>query len=547
MERLSAAHYQDRFSAAAPPEASPTTNGHEPPTPPVYDTGIGPLISNNSISKPHVQCGYVMREGLGMTNPQDVDDCMQSGYLKLWQKLQADPNWLADKPKSYIVQAVVLRSKAQRYSHLRHYRKIVYDARAPVGASQRPVITERVDIWMDIAQALHGVAQAVEDDPLMLLSLYTFITQAKATEVSQTFGVNYKTLAKRRPQTRALLASALAAYRPPGTHSENGHPVELPAQCAVPTPKISPWLLEDKPALWHDIAPAAAVLSSISDTLEPHYPTRWGKLSLEQILRDPQVRRAAFAKAARLGLNPADQEDCIQRGAIKLWQRLQKEPGLLADKGPQWVGIYLTYSGDPKAFQRQHARQQVFSDPDFDYETADEYLPLGQLSGHSPAHADWTTEVDESLDVQRFIDAMLQHYAAAPEKQIALQAVIGQLSYKEAAQRLGMDEKHFAATIGHQVRQEVQARLPDSMKAAHPESWQAQLARGEGVDHITAIAREVEHDPRLLLALYVVTTSASKKAVAETFGYGLTAFGQDIRKIKDMIAERYRRQRLQQN
>lgn len=50
----------------------------------------------------------------------------------------------------------------------------------------------------------------------------------------------------------------------------------------------------------------------------------------------------------------------------------------------------------------------------------------------------------------------------------------------------------------------------------------------------------------LLLALYVVTTSASKKTVAETFGYGLTAFGKDIRKIKGMIAERYRRARLKQ-
>ena len=39
---------------------------------------------------------------------------------------------------------------------------------------------------MDIAQALANTAQAVEEDPLMLLSLYTFITQAKATEVSQT-------------------------------------------------------------------------------------------------------------------------------------------------------------------------------------------------------------------------------------------------------------------------------------------------------------------------------------------------------------------------
>ena len=139
-----------------------------------------------------------------------------------------------------------------------------------------------------------------------------------------------------------------------------------------------------------------------------------------------------------------------------------------------------------------------------------------------------------------------QHYADCPRKWIAAQAVVGQITAQEAAQQLGIHEKNFAAGIGNQVRQEVQALLPETMKAAQPESWEAQLARGEGLEHITAIAQEVMHDPRLLLALYVVTTSASKKAVAETFGYGLTAFGKDIRKIKAMLAERYRRARLQQ-
>jgi hypothetical protein len=170
--------------------------------------------------------------------------------------------------------------------------------------SQRPLSTERVDTCMDIAQALQGVAQAVEDDPLLLLSLYTFITQAKATEVSQTFGVNYKTLAKRRPQTRALLASALAAYRPPGTSAENGCQAENPTPAVAAIPKISSWLLEDKPALWSDVAPAAEARSSISATLEPHYPTRWACLSLEHILDDPQVRRAAFRQSRSPGAEP---------------------------------------------------------------------------------------------------------------------------------------------------------------------------------------------------------------------------------------------------
>lgn len=38
----------------------------------------------------------------------------------------------------------------------------------------------------------------------------------------------------------------------------------------------------------------------------------------------------------------------------------------------------------------------------------------------------------------------------------------------------------------------------------------------------------------------LVTTAATKMDVAQTFGYGLTAFGKDNRKIKAMIIAKYR-------
>jgi hypothetical protein len=271
------------------------------------------------------------------------------------------------------------------------------------------------------------------------------------------------------------------------------------------------------------------------------YVTGWeGSMTLEKIINDPVVHRAAFAKTGHLGLSDDDQADCVQQGFIRLWQKLRDDPKLLADKGQVWTGIYVAYSGNPKQFYRHNRRQQTFTHPDFDWQAADEYLRIGLLSNGQPTHARWTTEVDETLDVNGFLHAMHQRYADDPRKQVALQAVTGAISSKEAAQQLGMHPKNFAAGIGNQVRQEVQALLPHEMKETQTESWDTQLARGEGVEHIAAIAQEVMHDQRLLLALYVVTTSASKKEVVQTFGYGLTAFGKDICKIKGMIAERYR-------
>src|SRR5690606_11468499 len=102
--------------------------------------------------------------------------CMQTGYLKVWQKLQTDPTWLADKPKSYIVQSVVFGCKAQRFSHQRHYHKLVYDADAEKQRSVAIMTTNQVDTWIDLERALTQVAHRVEDNPAELLGLYCLIT-----------------------------------------------------------------------------------------------------------------------------------------------------------------------------------------------------------------------------------------------------------------------------------------------------------------------------------------------------------------------------------
>lgn len=555
MERLKTAPPPDRRFPQALSEAPSLFNGHslhDPQPEPVYNTGMGALTFEQIYAKTSRTVGYLMREVHGMTNPEDIDDCMQSGYLKLWQQLQKDPACFADKPKRYIVQAVLFRSKSQRFSHQRHYGKLVYDADAEGQRSASLMTTDQVDTWIDLAQALEHVAREVEDTPAELLGFYCLITQATMQDVAATFGMGYSTLSAKKRQVKADLAAALPGY---GLRPANGN--TAPPQPQTSAGLVTTRLLEAVNGTSERVIYQAAAYSpnqyrvafnghykppETNIATEPAYPTGWGRsLSLEQIITDPVVCRAAFAKAARLGLAETDQQDCVQQGFIRLWQKLQAEPTLLADKGPLWVGIYVAYSGNAKQFQRHNTRQQVFSDPAFDWRDADEYLRLGLLTDKRPTHARWTAEVDESLDVRRFLKAMRQHYADNPRKLVALQAVTGAISAKEAARQLGMHEKNFAAGIGNRVRREVQALLPDNFKEAQPRSWQVPLARGEWLEHIAAVAQEVMHDQRLLLALYVVTTSASKKEVAKTFGYGLTAFGKDIRKIKQMLAARYHR------
>jgi DNA-directed RNA polymerase specialized sigma24 family protein len=558
MERLNPAPYPDRPPLPTPAEASPPThdNGpHEAQSAPVYDTGMGRLTFDQLYEKTSRTVGYVMREQHGMTNPEDIDDCMQSGYLKVWQQLQKDPNCFADKPKRYIVQAIVFRSKAQRFSHQRHYHKLVYDADAEQQRSVAIMTTDQVDTWIDLERALAQVAHQVEDTPAELLGLYCLITQATMQDVAATFGMGYSTLSAKKRHVRANLAAALEGY---GPKPANGKSVTefraspLEGSSGLVTTRLLEAVHSPSESVIYQapVQPVPQPSVSLDGHQKPEkhetppvtYPTRWGgAMTLEQIVTDPVVRRAAFAKAGQLGLNNEDREDCVQQGFIRLWQNLQDDPRLLADKGPVWVGIYVAYGGNAKQFYRHNMRQRTFTHPLWDGPNADEYPIPGWSSRERPIPADWTTIADENIDVNRFLSAMNQRYAHDPRKQIALQAVTGAISAKEAAQQLGMHEKNFAASIGNQVRQEVQALLPDTLKEAEPESWEAMLARGEGVEHVAAIAQEVVHNPRLLLALYVVTTSARKKDVAQAFGYGLTAFGKDIRKIKQMFAARYRR------
>lgn len=522
----------------------------------MYPTGIGLLSFEQLYQQTSRTVGYLMREQHGMTNPEDIDDCMQAGYFKVWQQLQQNPDYFAAKPKRYIVQAILFRSKAQRYSHLRHYHKLVYDADAGQQRSAALMTSNQVDTWIDLEQALGHVSRQVEDTPALLLGLYCLITQVTVQDVADTFGMGYSTLMKKRNLVKADLAAALPGY---GPKPQNGKSEAVPPAPPSPAPStglVTARLLEavhdplerviypspDRPAAHQNGAANGHHQLAEPETPAPTYPTRWGgQMTLEQIITDPQVRRAAFAKAGRLGLSHDDCEDCLQEGFIKLWQKLGADPGLLADKGPVWAGIYVAYSGNPKQFHRHNRRQQALTGPRFEGQAADEYTKPASLSGERPTHAGWTQQVDETIDVNLFASAMTAHFAADPRKLVALQAITGAISAQQAAHQLGMHEKNFAAAIGNQVRQEAQALLPNTLKAARPESWETQLTRGEGVEPITRIAQEVQHNQRLLLALYVVTTSARKKDVAQTFGYGLTAFGKDIRKIKALIAARYRR------
>lgn len=219
-------------------------------TPPTYPTGMGDLTFEELYRRTSRITGYVMRDKLGMTNPDDIDDCMQAGYFKVWQLLQKQPTLFANKPKRYIVQAVVFRSKVQRFSHQRHYRKIVYDAQTEVTPDPGPVIIRRLDTWIDLEQALTVVGEHVAsfDSSLYLLALYALITQVTTQDVVQICSCGRSTLNKAKRRIRSTLAQELPGY---GHSSDPSRALNISqtSPSRRPAPKrIAPLLFDDEPS-----------------------------------------------------------------------------------------------------------------------------------------------------------------------------------------------------------------------------------------------------------------------------------------------------------
>jgi DNA-directed RNA polymerase specialized sigma24 family protein len=517
------------------PPVSPS--GSAPETSPnerTYPTGFGAVTFEELYNHTQRIVGYSLREKLGMTDPQDIDDCLQAGYFKVWQLLQQKPEMFAGKPKKYIVQAVVFRSKVQRFSHQRHYRKLVYDAQPLIAPTIDELNTRQIETWLDIEQAVQQVLPFLEGKPTLLLGLYTLLTQVSTKDVASTFGCGESTLRAMRKQVRERLAHALPGYgKPlPASIPTSLHPRPLRAPSAK-TPLLTTRLLQ---GIYDDgrlgappEAPPVRTQPSVNDML---FPTRWNSaLTLEAILTDPQVRRAAYAKVAQLGLSEADYDDCLQRGSIRLWRQLAKNPNFLADKGSVWTGIYLAYSGNSRALRRQQAREQQFTRPEFDWRDALEYLPLGT--------SDWTAQVDEALDFAQFVRTMAQQYADDRRKLLALYALTTSVNTADVAQLVGLDPKNFSATIGNKVKEDMRTLYIQWFEAVSFQPRQ-QLTQDEQLSAIMQTAKLVGADLRQLLALYVLTTSVKQKDVLTTFHLTRTSFQITLKTVQRLLEQQYR-------
>ncbi len=514
---------------------------------PKYSTGFGEFTFAELYHATSRIVGFALRNQMGMSNPEDIDDCMQSGYLKVWEQLQKQPDLFAGKPKKYVVQAVVLRSKAQRYAHIRHYRKIVYDADAHASQNAGDLTISQVETWIDLAQSIQRVAEYTAElvNPIYLLALYTLITDVKTQDVAQTarHGLSTLTAAKRR--IRATLAKELPNY---GSAANGVEPLTLPKVRSFQSAHlhkqlITPVLLDDRTPYPSVVKPrtdvslrrfplpsSQEILAPVTLTPEVTYETRWrGEATLEELLSDPQVRKVAFAKMRSLGYTDEDAQDCFQLGTIKLWQTLQQQPCLLLDKGAAWVGVWIAQAGSIRSLWKHKARSVPLTDP--------------EVYGNRRLErwASWATRVDQRIDFALLMNALAQRYDGDPLKLFALYSLTTSVKMKDV-QATAHAHKNQLIEARNEVKYDIREFLElDEDTSPSDEYWTDQLQQGHNLECVARVAERVMDNQRLLLALYIVTTSATRKDVTELFNIPLTKFRREIAKIKSMLAEECRK------
>lgn len=266
---------------------------------------------------------------------------------------------------------------------------------------------------------------------------------------------------------------------------------------------------------------------------EPTYQTRWlGAVKIEDILGDPQVRKVAFAKMRAMGHLNDDAEDCFQLGTINLWKALKQDRELLTDKGAAWVGIWVALSGSRRALSR-HRKRNV---PLFETTSVDGTRP--------ERWANFASQIDQRIDYAILMNTLAQQYACDPVKLLALRTLTTSLSMKDSM-GIGGTHKNQMIKARNAVKADLQQYfLEQQLKISEEIDWAKMIKAGEKLECVERVANRITQNQRLLLALYVLTTSAKRKDVAELFDIGLTTFRKDIAKVKGLLASEYRRSYL---
>jgi hypothetical protein len=174
---------------------------------PIYSTPYGEFTFAEFHNTTRPLAAHVLRHRFNMRDEQDIDDCLQIAYLKIWQQLQRDPRYLADKSLHYLMTFIGWNCKAQRYAHHRHYNKVqIFNRRTSVYPRRSDV-----DLRIDLTAAIQDFV-GKKSTRLYLAAFYFVTTNVSADEAATAFNCAPKTIYKYARWVKTELKKRLPHY-----------------------------------------------------------------------------------------------------------------------------------------------------------------------------------------------------------------------------------------------------------------------------------------------------------------------------------------------
>jgi hypothetical protein len=152
-------------------------------------------------------------------NSTDRDDCLQVGYLKLWKRLQTEPDVLDGKPIAWIgrfVQFAALHQGQRDYKYDKRNTQYNPDFKLHQRPDKTPIDT-RIDLQAAIVSTAN-IALEQDDDNLQERNLWALygltMLQESANKTAKHFGIHHTPMTRAYNRVREMLQRELYNYAP---------------------------------------------------------------------------------------------------------------------------------------------------------------------------------------------------------------------------------------------------------------------------------------------------------------------------------------------
>ncbi len=197
-----------------------------------YPTSFGTFTFPELVERTRKYASFALHHTY-QVNQADIDDGLQMGFLRLWQRLQQQPQLLHDKSLAWIGKGIIFSALHATRGDWQFRQKTLTDSEEALegrtrasknGFAAHSWESRQTDIRIDLHYAIRGVAENIlaekcgkpRDHNLWALYGLTML-HVSASELSRLFSVREQSMQAAYNRVRQMLQDALPNYKPQET------------------------------------------------------------------------------------------------------------------------------------------------------------------------------------------------------------------------------------------------------------------------------------------------------------------------------------------